>query len=135
MNITNPNSEDQSTIQIISTLFSHIDTISLPIFMIIFVIIQIYKVVKDNIHFNKKFKLKEESIKVSNAITNNVLQETISSHNATELIKSKINETNNQLSNMTKQSLNIKPVLTTENCPNSTQSIPLVIDIAPATKV
>ena len=74
MNSTNPNSEDQSTIQIISTLFSHIDTISLPIFLIIFVIIQIYKVVKDNIHFNKKFKLKEESIKVSNAITNNVLQ-------------------------------------------------------------
>ena len=118
---TNSNSEDKSTIQIISTLFSHIDTISLPIFLIIFVIIQIYKVVKDNIHFNKKFKLKEESIKVSNAITNNVLQETISSHNATELIKSKINETNNQLSNMTKQSLNIKPVLTTENCPNSYQ--------------
>ena len=120
-----------STIEIISNLFGHIDTISLPIFLIIFIILEIYKLVKENSHFDKKYKLKKESINVSNGLTNTVLQETISAHNTTELVKSKINE-------MSKQNVSIKPVsnimLNNENNPTiQTQpqvtSLPLVLDI------
>ena len=52
-----------STFETVTELFKNLDIISLPIFLILFIIIKIYNSVKENKHFNKSYDQKDESIK------------------------------------------------------------------------
>ena len=66
-----------STMQTVSELFKNIDIITLPIFLILFIIIKIYDSVKNNKHFNKSYDQKDESIKhktYSNSINNELVK-------------------------------------------------------------
>lgn len=66
-----------STMQTVTELFKNIDIISLPVFLILFIIIKIYDSVKNNKHFNKSYDQKDESIKhktYSNSINNELVK-------------------------------------------------------------
>ena len=66
-----------STFETVTELFKNLDIITLPIFLILFIIIKIYNSVKENKHFNKSYDQKDESIKhktYSNSINNELVK-------------------------------------------------------------
>ena len=66
-----------STIETVTELFKNIDIITLPVFLILFIIIKIYDSVKNNTHFNKSYEQKDESLKhktFSNSINNEIVK-------------------------------------------------------------
>ena len=78
-----------STFETVTELFKNLDIISLPVFLILFIIIKIYNSVKENKHFNKSYDQKDESIKhktYSNSI-NNELVKKITDSISTENLK------------------------------------------------
>lgn len=78
-----------STFETVTELFKNLDIITLPIFLILFIIIKIYNSVKENKHFNKSYDQKDESIKhktYSNSI-NNELVKKITDSISTENLK------------------------------------------------
>ena len=55
-----------STFETITDLFAGIDIITLPIFLVVYVIMNIYNIVRDNKNFKKTYEQKREKMDNSN---------------------------------------------------------------------
>ena len=67
MNVTEVGTNDiPSTFETITDLFAGIDIITLPIFLVVYVIMNIYNIVRDNKNFKKTYEQKREKMDNSN---------------------------------------------------------------------
>lgn len=68
--------KEPSTMETVTNLFKNLDIITLPVFLILFIIIKIYNTVKENKHFNKSYEQKDESMK-HKSFSNNINNELV----------------------------------------------------------
>ena len=66
MNVTEVGTNTSSTFETITDLFAGIDIITLPIFLVVYVIMNIYNIVRDNKNFKKTYEQKREKMDNSN---------------------------------------------------------------------
>ena len=66
MNVTEVSNDIPSTFETITDLFAGIDIITLPIFLVVYVIMNIYNIVRDNKNFKKTYEQKREKMDNSN---------------------------------------------------------------------
>ena len=97
MNVTEVGNDIPSTFETITDLFAGIDIITLPIFLVVYVIMNIYNIVRDNKNFKKTYEQKREKMDNSNFYNSAFNQ------NSVDLIKT-ISNNLSTVSAVTKQS-------------------------------